>query len=84
MKEYNVQQLAQSLLGGKKEIWIEGRWFFNEKYIEVNGEYPLALMPHRDSCRIAMPHIKMGKDPPEYKIALAVIKEVKRLKEEGS
>lgn len=82
-KEYNVGKLAQSIVDGKKEVWIEGRWFFSKKYIQINGVWPLALLPHRDQCRIAMPHLEMSGDPPEYEIALAVIKEVKRLTEEG-
>lgn len=73
------EEMARSIvIDKKKKIKIKYWWRYMPKYDKGNSKVP-ALKREIDRCRIAMPHLEMRNDPPEYEIALKVIKEVKRL-----
>jgi hypothetical protein len=83
MSQWCPEEIARSIVFGKrKTIKIESLWHYKPKYQRINKEWVPALVRQRDQCRVAMPHLEMSGDPAEFEVALAVIREVKRLAEE--
>lgn len=83
MSQWCPEEMARSIVFGKKKsIKIKSWWKYVPKYEIPSGITP-ALVRQRDQCRVAMPHLKMSRDPAEFEVALVVIKEVKRLIGEG-